>query len=84
VHGNPQEALVDQEQQERFKHAVERKARASEAASQATQHDTAQPEGGAIQGDQESLRSPAQPQDTFSAREKNTRHRKVTADKWNQ
>jgi hypothetical protein len=75
---------VDQEQQERFKDAVERKARASEAASRSTQHGSPGNEDGAIQGDQESLRSPSQPQDTFSAREKNTRHRKVTADKWNQ
>jgi len=75
---------VDEQQQERFKQAVERKARESEAASRATQQNAPGEEAGGIQGDQESLRSPSQPQDTFSPREKNTRHRKVTADKWNQ
>jgi hypothetical protein len=75
---------VEREQQKRFKEAVERKARASEAASRATQEDAPGSEAGGIEGDQESLRSPSQPQDTFSPRDKNTRHRKVTADKWNQ
>jgi hypothetical protein len=72
---------VDEEQQERFKDAVERKARASEAASRSTQNGAPGSEGGRIQGDQE---SPSQPQDTFSPRDKNARHKKVTADKWNQ
>jgi len=35
-------------------------------------------------GDQDELRSRSQPQDTSSPRTKSTRHRKVTADKWNQ
>ena len=74
---------MDENQQARFKEAVDRKAAESEAASRATQH---QPPGeaGDIHGDQDSLRSPAQTQDAFSARDKNSRHRKVTADKWNQ
>jgi hypothetical protein len=61
---------MDNEQQDRLKDAVERKARAAEA--------------GGVQGDQESLRSAAQPRDALSARAKNTRHGKVTADRWNQ
>jgi hypothetical protein len=79
-----QEAVMDEEQQDRFKEAVERKARAAEAASRETGEGAPGDESGGIEGDQESLRSPSQPQDTFSARGKNTRHGKVTADKWNQ
>jgi hypothetical protein len=75
---------MDQEQQQRFKDAVERKARASEDASHETGEGSPGSEAGEVQGDQENLRSPSQPQDTFSPRDKNTRHRKVTADKWNQ
>ena len=74
---------MDEEQQERFKDAVERKARASEEASRATQQGPPGSEG-SVQGDQEDLTSPSQPQDTASPRAKNTRHKKVTADKWNQ
>jgi hypothetical protein len=74
---------VEKEQQERFKEAVERKARASDEAARATAHGSSD-DASEIDGDQENLRSPSQPQDTFSARDKNTRHRKVTADKWNQ
>jgi hypothetical protein len=81
--GHHQEADVEPEQQERFKQAVERKARESEAASRAPQHD-GPGGGGVVAEDQESLRSASQPQDTFSPREKNTRSKKVTADKWNQ
>jgi hypothetical protein len=75
---------MEEEQQERFKEAVERKARAAEAASRETGEGAPGDESGGIEGDQEGLRSPAQPQDTFSVRDKNTRHGKVTADKWNQ
>ena len=75
---------MDEEQQDRFKEAVERKARASEAASRKRVEGSPGDESAEIQGGQEGLRSPAQPQDTFSVRAKNTRHGKVTADKWNQ
>jgi|1186.fasta_scaffold46197_2 hypothetical protein len=75
---------MDNEQQERMKAAVERKARAAEEASRETGEGSPGSEAGGVQGDQESLRSASQPQDTLSARDKNTRHRKVTADKWNQ
>ena len=74
---------MEKEQQQRFKKAVERKSRDADAASRTSQL-PGQDEEGAVQGDQESLRSPSQPQDTLSARDKNTRHKKVTADKWNQ
>jgi hypothetical protein len=74
---------VDQQQRERFKEAVERKTRASHAASRSIEHGPPGSEDGRAQGDRESLRDPSQPQATFSPREKNTRHRKVTADKWN-
>ncbi len=56
---------MDEERQQRFKEAVERKAQQSEAASRATQQGR-RGEAGAVQGDQESLRSPGQPQDTYS------------------
>jgi hypothetical protein len=75
---------MDEQQQDRFKAAVERKARAAEAASKETGDGAPGSESGDIQGEQESLHSPSQPQDTRSARDKSTRHRKVTADKWNQ
>jgi hypothetical protein len=74
---------VEKDQQERFKEAVERKARASDEAARATPHGSPG-EASGIDGDQENLHSASQPQDTVSARDKNTRHRKVTADKWNQ
>ena len=75
---------MDKEQQDRFKEAVERKARSAEEASRETGEGSPGSESGGIEGDQESLRSPSQPQATFSVHDKNTRHRKVTADKWNQ
>ena len=74
---------MDEQQQKRFKRAVERKAEQAEAASQATaEHSPA--EAAAVGGDQHDLIADNQPQDTRSVRDKNTRHRKVTADKWNQ
>jgi hypothetical protein len=75
---------MDREQQERMKEAVERKARAAEAASRQTGEGAPGSEASDVDGDQEELRSAAQPQDTLSPRAKSTRHRKVTADKWNQ
>jgi hypothetical protein len=74
---------MDEEQQRRFKQAVERKAQQSEDASHATDQGRAAERAG-VRGDQESLRSASQVQDEMSPREKNTRHKKVTADKWNQ
>jgi hypothetical protein len=75
---------MDEEQQDRFKEAVERKAQASDAASRKRGEGSPGDESAEIQGGQESLRSPDQLQGTFSVRDKNTRHGKVTADKWNQ
>lgn len=74
---------MDREQDRRFRKAVERKMQESEAASKATRR-TPGGDDAAIQGDQEGLLSPAQTQDTVSPRDKSTRHKKVTADKWNQ
>jgi len=74
---------MDKEQQRRFREAVDRKQRESDAAARATQTVPPGTEG-SVTGDQPSLRDPAQPQDTFSPRDKSTRHKKVTADKWNQ
>jgi hypothetical protein len=74
---------MDQEQDERFRDAVERKKSDSDAAARASRPG-AHGEERHIGGDQETLRSASQPQDTFSTRDKNTRHKKVTADKWNQ
>ena len=73
---------MDAEQDRRFREAVERKREEADAASRATQQ--AGSEGADVTGDQDSVRDQGRPQDTFSAREKNTRHKKVTADKWNQ
>ena len=42
------------------------------------------PRGSVTPGDEPDLHSPARPQDEFNPRAKGTRHRKVTADKWNQ
>jgi hypothetical protein len=63
---------MEKEQDRRFRQAVQRKLRESADASRASQR-TAGGDAGGIRGDQESL-----------TREKNTRHKKVTADKWNQ
>jgi hypothetical protein len=73
---------MDAEQDRRFREAVERKWKQADAASRATQPGNA--ESGDLAGDQENLPKPGRPEDTFSPREKNSRHKKVTADKWNQ
>jgi hypothetical protein len=74
---------MDEQQQQRFKQAVERKAEESKARSEATQQEPPVETGG-IQGDQANLYAPGEEQDTFSVRDKNTGHGKKTADKWNQ
>jgi hypothetical protein len=74
---------MEEQQRKRFKRAVERKAAEAEAASRATP-DPAPPRDGGVRGDQANLRSAAESQDSFSEREKGSRHGKVTADKWNQ
>ena len=67
---------MDKEQQNRFKRAVERKAQESENASEASEHGARRPEG-----DRDSA---SRVQDVTSVRERSTRHKKVTAEKWNQ
>jgi hypothetical protein len=79
----PLEAVVDKEQQDRFKDAVEPKARASEAAARKSQDGSAD-SAADVEGDQASLRSASEPQGMSSSRAKNSRHGKVTADTWNQ
>jgi hypothetical protein len=74
--------VADEQQNERFREAVERKKQESKEASERT---SGPPAGGsAIEGDQPDLTSPARPQDEYSPRQKGTQHKKVTADKWNQ
>jgi hypothetical protein len=70
------------EQLERFKAAVDRKAEASEAASHVQSPGGTSPE--AIEGTQRSLEEDGRVQDVYSVRDKNTGHGKKTADKWNQ
>jgi hypothetical protein len=67
-------------EQQRFREAVERRSRDAEVASRACLQD----EEAAVQGDQEGLRSPSQPQDAFSAGGENAWRTKVTAPTWNQ
>jgi hypothetical protein len=78
---------MDQEQDARFKQAVERKKDAAREASHA-HHPASRPQGedpSNIRGDEESLHSDSRiSQDTFDPRDKNSGHGKKTADKWNQ
>jgi hypothetical protein len=73
------------EQLEQFREAVDRKAEAAEAASRATPARAGGPDPeGADPGVQASRTAAGRPQDTYSARDKNTGKGKKTADKWNQ
>jgi hypothetical protein len=64
--------VADEKHHERFAEAVERKKKDSKEASE----QTSRADGGSeIEGDQN---------DTGSPRTQGTRHKKVTADKWNQ
>ena len=74
---------MDKEQQERFKQAVERKKAQAKAASQRPRPEGPPPDDPAIEI-QPDLVAHERPPDELSPREKSTRHRKVTADKWNQ
>jgi LacI family transcriptional regulator len=76
-------AMAD-EQLERFERAVERKKEQSKAASEGAAPDAGVRTGGVDPATQQDLVDDASNQDTFSARAKNTRHRKVTAENWNQ
>ena len=76
---------MDPEQQSRFRQAVDRKSEDAEARSRAGR-DTGgpPPEEEGPPGSQSSLSEKGRPQDAMSPRDKNSRHGKVTADKWNQ
>jgi hypothetical protein len=75
---------MDKDQQDRFKQAVERKKAEAKAASQRPRAAGPPPEDPTIPEIQPDLVADERPPDELSAREKSTRHRKVTADKWNQ
>ena len=73
------------EQLERFRDAVDRKAADAKAASEATRHSPADPVPDAgVGGDQRPLSEDGRTQDVFSVRDKNSGKGKKTADKWNQ
>jgi hypothetical protein len=73
--------VADEQQNERFREAVERKKQESKEASE----QTSRPDGdSSVDGDQDDLYSPARTQDEYSPRAKGTQHKKMTADKWNQ
>jgi hypothetical protein len=73
--------VADEQQNERFREAVERKKQESKEASEQTSDS---PAGSSAGGDQPDLTSPARTQDEYDTRAKGSRHKKVTADKWNQ
>jgi hypothetical protein len=74
---------MDDEQQERFARAVDRKKDEARTASQAAPGPG--DHGGKASGpEQPELDEPGRPQDVRSTRDTSTRHGKVTADKWNQ
>jgi hypothetical protein len=72
---------MDPKQQERFREALDRKEAEAEAASHNPRQE---PGAGGVPGDRAELSDTAHEQDDFSVRDKNSRHGKVTADKWNQ
>ena len=78
---------MDPEQQERFKQAVEKKKEEAREAS----HTPPVPRGAAPEvagvspdGEMDEIIGKDRVQDTSGPRDKNSRHRKVSADKWNQ
>jgi hypothetical protein len=75
---------MDKDQQDRFKQAVERKKAEAKAASQRPRPTGPPPEDPTLGEIQPDLIAHERPPDELSPREKSTRHRKVTADKWNQ
>jgi hypothetical protein len=70
-------------QREQFREAVDRKNEEAERKSKDQGAQGVEPVGG-VSGDQEDLYEQGRPQDAQSARDKNSRNGKVTADKWNQ
>ena len=69
---------------EQFGEAVDEKKRQAKAASEGTGPEQGGPAGDDVHGDQQGLYSHGRPQDTRSARAKNSGKGKKTADKWNQ
>ncbi|MCW3041097.1 MAG: hypothetical protein JWM31_3002 [Solirubrobacterales bacterium] len=72
-----------EQQLEHLRDAVDRKAEAAKQASEKPPEEAADPTAG-IDGDQASLWATGRTQDALDPRAKNSRHGKVTADKWNQ
>lgn len=80
---------MDEQQREAFEAAVERKKAEAEQRSQsnAVQRGGPPPDDPASQAIEDGsakISDDSQVQDAFSVRDKNSRHGKVTADKWNQ
>ncbi len=74
---------MDEQQQKRFERAVERKKEEARIASEQTGHET--PSAPDVTGDiQPDIIAASSSQDRTDPRDKNTQHRKMTADKWNQ
>jgi hypothetical protein len=74
---------MDDEQQQRFAEAVERKKQEADAAARG-EHDQ-NPSGSTVSaGEQASLVEHGRTQDVADPRAKNSGHGKKTADKWNQ
>ena len=63
--------MADEQQRERFREALDEKERA-------------EAEEASMRAHEEQLDERDRPQDTKSVRAKNSGHKKVTADKWNQ
>jgi hypothetical protein len=80
---------MDQEQQKRFREAVDRKSEAAEEASKQPGRMNPNADDGVILDPSGQMQPGLQtddrgPQDTFSVRDKNSGKGKKTADKWNQ
>jgi hypothetical protein len=75
--------MTDERQLEQFGEAVERK---KEAARAASEQSVENPNSDDVEGGEqaEAKLDHAHPQDERDVRAKNSRHKKVTADKWNQ
>jgi hypothetical protein len=78
---------MDEQQRQAFEQAVERK---KEAAEEASHHAPQNPGGDDVDLDASGQMQPGlqtddrRTQDVFSIRDKNSGHKKKTADKWNQ
>jgi hypothetical protein len=75
---------MDPEQQKRFARAVEEKKADALARSQQQTQPRSDADSNDLPEEQASRIDTAHTQDEYSVRDKNTRHKQVTADKWNQ